>query len=213
VADFDLSEFRAPFIDRDEIHRAADSLRQCHMRHAGPPVDIHAIIEFDLGLEIRPIANLRSSADIDALLLGDRRTIVVDSDRYMRDSEQNRLRFSLAHEVGHLILHRDVHTSLQLRTLEDWHEFVRSIPEKEYRFIEYHAHEFAGRLLVDPNRLRLDLRQCVQSAVGEGLSAELIRSDQALEYIASRIACTFGVSAQVIEKRLARESLWPPDQE
>ena len=45
---------------------------------------------------------------VEALLVGDLKTIAVDRDVFMDPRAENRLRFSVAHELGHLILHRDV---------------------------------------------------------------------------------------------------------
>ena len=42
------------------------------------PVNVMAIVEFDLNLDIVPMSSLRQDADIDALLLDDWQTIVVD---------------------------------------------------------------------------------------------------------------------------------------
>ncbi len=39
--------------------------------------------EFDLGLELVPKARLRQAGDIEALRLGDLRTVVVDRDAFL----------------------------------------------------------------------------------------------------------------------------------
>ena len=207
---FNFENFRAPYIDKQSIHRHADRFRKRFPQHAGPPVAMHEIIEFELGIEIRPVFNLCALADVDALLFGDSRTILVDLDFYMKDQFQNRLRFSLAHEVGHTVLHRDIYAGLEFATLEDWFEFVEAIPEREWGFLEYQAREFAGRLLVDPQLLSKELEGCVKKALDQGLSTDLLTTDQALEHISSKIAGRFGVSWNVIEKRLRIEDLWPP---
>jgi hypothetical protein len=105
------------------------------------------IIEFELDLEVRPICRLKEENDIDALLLGDWRTIVVDQVQYMDRRFANRLRYSMAHELGHYVLHEAVFQQIPRGSIQEWMEFMRDIPEKEYSFIEYHANEFAGRFL------------------------------------------------------------------
>ena len=50
----------------------------------------------------------------------------------------------------------------------------------------------------------------VQSAQAAGYSDWLAADEAALDYIATRIAPKFGVSAEVIAKRLRAEKLWPP---
>ena len=72
------------------------------------PVNVMAIVEFDLNLDIVPMSSLRQDADIDALLLDDCQTIVVEQGFYMDDRYQNRIRFSVAHELGHFVMHKEV---------------------------------------------------------------------------------------------------------
>ena len=43
-----------------------------------------------------------------------------------------------------------------------------------------------------------------------GYSDWLAADEAALDYIATRIALRFGVSAEVIARRLRAEKLWPP---
>ena len=108
------------------------------------------IVEFELELDIRPISKLREDVDVDALLLGDFKTLVVDQEHYMNERYANRLRFSIAHELGHYVLHRAVFQHIPRNSGEEWIRFMRDIPEREYSFLEYHAYEFAGRFLVPP---------------------------------------------------------------
>jgi hypothetical protein len=51
----------------------------------------------------------------------------------------------------------------------------------------------------------------IQSAQAAGYSDWLAADEAALDYIATRITPRFGVSAEVIAKRLRVEQLWPPD--
>lgn len=104
----DPQHFKAPWLRRSDIWRQADELRQRWWPSDALPVPVLDLAEFDLGLELVPKPNLRRAGDIEALLLGDLRTIVVDRDAFMDPRAENRLRFSVAHEIGHLILHADL---------------------------------------------------------------------------------------------------------
>ena len=210
MADFDVKHFEAPFISPEEIHRHAESFRKQYWGEKALPIDILSIVESDLRLEIRPIKNLRSECDTDALLLGTNKTIIVDFDNYMDARMQNRLRFSVAHEIGHLVLHKDLFLKLNHESIKEWQEFIHNIPDREYGFIEYHAYEFAGRLLVPIEPLRSYLEKSVSVAKQKGLTNEYLTGDAALSYISSSICKKFGVSDQVIQKRFLNEKLWPP---
>jgi Zn-dependent peptidase ImmA (M78 family) len=63
---------------------------------------------------------LREAGDVDALLLGDLKTIAVDQNYFLNERAQNRLRFSVAHEIGHLILHSDIFSKIQYSSIAEW---------------------------------------------------------------------------------------------
>ena len=169
------------------------------------------LAEFDLGLDLIPASGLREQLDIEALLMGDLRSILVDQRGFMSPRLEYRLRFSVAHEIGHLILHRDIYAGLQHATAREWFDYISAIPEVEYGWVEWQAYEFAGRLLVPPEPLREAFQAAIQSAQAAGYSDWLAADEAALDYIATRIAPKFGVSAEVIAKRLRVEKLWPPN--
>ena len=206
----DPRRFRAPFIPRDEIWRQADAFRKTYWPTNRLPVDVFEIAEFELELDIRPVPSLRPDADVDALLLGDMSTLVVDAGDFSDDRMQNRLRFSFAHEIGHLVLHRDVFAGVIYESVEDWVQFFEALAEEQHSWLEYHAYEFAGRLLVPPRRLKRWLDTALKRTAGLALSSYDPSGQTTLEYISQHICREFGVSGQVIEKRLTREGLWPP---
>lgn len=206
----DPKDFKAPFIKIEEIRNSADEFRAKFWPQNIIPVDIFEILEFGLDIEIRTIFNLREAGDVDALLMGDLKTIVVDQNDFLSDRAQNRLRFSVAHEIGHFVLHSDVFSKIQYSSVEEWIDFFQKIPDDQYTWIEQHAYEFAGRLLVPREKLTEKLNDAVSIVKGSGFDAWDSSGESAREYIAHAIARHFEVSEQVIEKRLLRENLWPP---
>jgi len=206
----DPRKFKAPFNPKERIWQEADRLRAAHPAGRELPVKILDLAEFDLGLDLVPMDGLREQLDIDALLMGDLRSILLDKRAFMSARLEYRLRFSVAHEIGHLILHRDIYAGLQHTTAKEWFDYISAIPEVEYGWVEWQAYEFAGRLLVPPERLREAFQAAIQSAQEAGYTDWLAADEAALDYIATRIAPNFGVSVEVISKRLRVEKLWPP---
>jgi hypothetical protein len=206
----DPKEFKAPFIRIADIRKAVAGFRSRYWPKNIIPVDIFEIVEFELGLEIRTILNLREAGDVDALLLGDLKTIAVDQNDFLNDRSQNRLRFSIAHELGHLILHEDVFSKIHYSSVDEWIAFFQKIPEDQYYWIEQHAYEFAGCLLVPREKLVEKLTDAVALAKSAGFDAWDTSGDSTRQFVAHGIARHFGVSDQVIERRLTREKLWPP---
>ena len=205
-----MASFRAPFIPMDKIRSLADAFREEYWAGKGVPVDVLGIAEFDLDMEIRPVSSMREQADVDALLLGDMKTIAVDSRLYMDDRMQNRMRYSVAHEIGHKILHAGIYRAAGVSSIEQWIAWFQAMPEDQYSWLEQHAYEFAGRLLVPPERLRAEFTGAVDAAKKAGFASWDSSGDAAREYIANSICRIFGVSSQVVEKRIDREGLWPP---
>ena len=56
------------------------------------------LAEFDLHLDLVPVTGLREQLDIDALLMGDLKSILVDKRTFMSPRLEYRLRFSVAHK-------------------------------------------------------------------------------------------------------------------
>ncbi len=95
---------KAPFISTKEIWEKADKFRQ-EFANNECPVQIIEIAEMKLGLRLFPQPNLKAITDGDAFITSDFSTIYVDKQQF-DNPNQNRIRFSVAHEVGHYVLHR-----------------------------------------------------------------------------------------------------------
>ncbi len=116
----DPRKFKAPFIPKDRIWQEADALRAKYPSGRCLPVRILDLAEFDLGLSLIPVDGLREQVDIEALLMGDLLSILVDKRAFMNPRLEYRLRFSIAHEIGHLILHSGIYTGLKHATSKEW---------------------------------------------------------------------------------------------
>ena len=202
-------DFRAPYITQQKAWQEADSIRENFWGSDIVPVEVEEIL-WNFGIRIEPIPSLKQAGDIDALLSGDLKTIVVDAEEYMDDRKLNRIRFSIAHELGHFILHKEVYSEISFESVEEWIYFIQNVPEVEWSFVELHAYEFAGRLLVPPKLLKEELFGAVKQADRIGFMDWEKSGDAAREYISNKLARKFGVSSEVIEKRIIREGFWPP---
>jgi hypothetical protein len=59
----DPREFKAPFITIENIRKAADQFRSQYWPQDTIPIDIFEILEFELGIEIRSVLNLKEAGD------------------------------------------------------------------------------------------------------------------------------------------------------
>src|SRR5208283_4655088 len=116
-------KFKAPFIPRERIWQETEKLRAAYPAGRIVPVQVLELAEFDLGLELIPAEGLREELEIDALLMGDLKSILVDRRAFMNPRMEYRLRFSVAHEIGHLILHRDIYGRQKHASAREWFDY------------------------------------------------------------------------------------------
>ncbi|MCX6162182.1 MAG: ImmA/IrrE family metallo-endopeptidase [Ignavibacteriae bacterium] len=208
----ELSTFKAPYYTNNQIYEKADSFRAKYWRDKGLPVDIEKIIEFELGITIIPRENLCHIYEgMETSISKDMTEITIDKAISENPASEKRLRFSLAHEVGHFVLHKDIYSKFSFNSIEEWIMLINNIPEFQYGMIEKHAYEFAGRLLVPRDELikeiqvKKDKIKMYLSIIPQFNSEE--KTDYLKNYLSGTINDVFGVSASVIERRIDREKI------
>jgi hypothetical protein len=170
------------------------------------PVPIIEIVECDLGILPIPKAGLKRSIDIDGFLTRDLKNIGVDLDVYEDERQINRLRFTYAHEIGHLVIHEKEIRLCDFRTSEDWIHFHEDFLEDDLNWFEQQAYEFAGRLLVPKEKL-LEEIQKHQKKIDEYKSLAGEGEEELLEAMSRLICDRFQVSPIVIQKRIRKEKI------
>lgn len=140
------NDMTAPVLSYEDINSRAEEFLKEHERGARLPVDIEAIAEFDLGLNIFPFPRLQETFDVEGFISGDLTVIYVDEFIYYQ--RPARYRFTIAHEVGHYIFHADLMALVHPQSVSEWKNFVLGIDEEAYDWLEYQAYTFAGAVLV-----------------------------------------------------------------
>lgn len=172
------------------------------------PVPIIEIIEIDLKIYPGPYKGLRQLCDIDGFLTSDLKSICIDHDIYFEEKYENRLRFTYAHELGHLVLHKNQIQQFKFKTPHDWISFRESILEDELSWFEYQAYEFAGRLLVPKQKLISSIERIRKRIEQYKILTGKDDSDLLREYVSNYICKDFKVSADVILRRINSERIW-----
>lgn len=201
-----------PFIENEAIWREADAFRSSPTLtgHDTPPIDVLYVVDVIMRFDVIDIPDLMADLRMDAAIVPDEGTIYVDRDAIQawerRDRwVEKRLRFSVAHELGHFHLHREYQQGLKFA---DFDQFKRWIMDhRKNNRMEDQADEFAGRLLVPPDILREEYDRYQQKLAAADPSWHDIEGMRA--HLAKTIAPRFGVNYQVIETRFAREGIWP----
>ncbi len=199
----DFSKIAVPYLTDDEIRKRADEFREQHWGNK-LPVDIELIVERNLKLLIIPVSDLRYRAHTEAFLSGDLKEIVYDP-----QTSEVRTRFSIAHEIGHYTLHRDIVSKLRPTSFEEWKEIQLTIPDGFWGRVEYQAREFAGRLLV-PRSLLIEELKVIRPLIEKAKTIVPDLEDPAIkELISPKLAKKFFVSDEVIKRRLDAENISP----
>src|SRR3989344_7977184 len=98
------------------------------------PIPIEEIAEQKLNLKIHEQINLKKDYDVDGFLISDLTAIFIDFDLYM--NFENRTRFTIAHEIGHRILHGKIFKQLNINSVDKLNELAIKITDDEYRWLE-----------------------------------------------------------------------------
>jgi Zn-dependent peptidase ImmA (M78 family) len=191
----DYSKIRIPFLSKGVIKKHADSFR-CKSWNDSLPVDIEKIIDLKLKIDIIPIPDLMKICNVDALISSDYESIYVDHDGYLDDKYQNRLRFSLSHEIGHYILHQEIYKSFKIKNFANFYKAISAIPNEQYGYLETQANKFANFLLVPRQKLIAERDRLILKYK----EIQTIKDRNSLNsYLAIPLSNIFGVSSEVVE--------------
>ena len=189
----------------ENLRRVSDIFLKKYHPDGSIPVPVEDIIDLKLKVDIVPTPGLRRSFDVDAFITSDLTTVYVDDSIY--ESNPNRYRFSLAHEIAHALLHDDIYKKLKFSNIAEWKRAVTSIPEKDYGWIEWQAYALAGLILVPSEALEEQFKRATSRLSKVGLSVRKA-TEAARHMLAGNLAQDFQVSTRVIEKRLEYDKLW-----
>ncbi|MGV8093857.1 MAG: ImmA/IrrE family metallo-endopeptidase [Mangrovibacterium sp.] len=194
---------RIPFA---RIRSLADDFRKEHCSNI-TPVPIEEIVEFRLGIEIRPVDRMSSKTDLDAVLSNNCKIIFVDQQLLDDDRYLFRYRFALAHEVGHFVLHSNKLADVSFKDIEEWIKVRSEFDHDDLKWFEAQAMEFGGRLMVprdllykNVERFEMDIRKYFDSYPDADYRT-------IISFISPKLNRIFEVSERVVEKRILCEKI------
>jgi Zn-dependent peptidase ImmA (M78 family) len=198
------------FLAYERIRRIAEEYAGRYGLGKVIPVDIERLVDNILKINIIPFPSLYKSFEINAFISHDFRKIYVDEYLYLNLEPQHR--FTLAHELGHMVLHGAYYRELKIDDLDSYVEFVSSVSEDEYRLMETQANYFAGVFLVPGHFLEECFKEHAKEVV-RFISTRFmgIKRDQylgtAVELIAQKLSPIFNVHYLPIQIRIEKDKL------
>lgn len=155
---------RVKFLDEKDIHpKAVEFLKKYNQKEI-TPVPLEKIVEHLLGIKIVTVPNLKKVYDCDGYLSSDFSTITFDD--YIYNNLEERTNFTLAHELGHLELHKNLYNSHQINTIDDYLHFREMVGEAGWNRLEIQANIFAGFILFPYKPLRQLIEHCLVKCGG-----------------------------------------------
>lgn len=139
-------------ITLSEVFRAASEFLRSYHPTLSLPVPIEDIVELKLNIRVILIQGLIKNFGVNAFITQAFDSIVVDEFMYTRQPE--RIRFTIAEEIGHLFLHKDWYKVNGPKSMEEYLKFQQSIDGKLYSFIERQAKTFAGLVLMPESKIK-----------------------------------------------------------
>ena len=138
--------FQPPILSYEKINIYAENFLKEYGIDNELSVPIEKIVEFKLGIDIIPFPDLQRNFDVEGFLAGDSTGIYVDE--YIYNNRPTRYYFTLAHETGHFVIHKDLIEQIRPSSVSAWENFIDQVDGEVYGWLEYQAYAFGGLLLV-----------------------------------------------------------------
>lgn len=196
-----------PYVTKEAVWEIADTFYKKYNPGDTIPLDIHNIIEHDLGIPIVPENGLKAATEADAYINPCFDEITVDTEQIKSEKFAYRLRFSLAHEIGHYVLHKHIIENLDLSTLDKHMRFIELIEARDYKSAEIQANHFAARLLVPTHHFNLQLELIKPIIADAKKMIPNVQQDFLRSVVATFLHQKFEVSSEVIEIKIYNEGI------
>jgi Zn-dependent peptidase ImmA (M78 family) len=167
--------------------------------------------EFGFRVDIIPIPNLQRDFEVDGYTSSNLKEIHVDEDVFLRF--RTRYRFTLAHELGHIVLHRQIFEKARVSSIDSWIEFYDGMDDWARNAWELQGYNFAGLVLVPRSDLKKRTEEIIDQlnpSIQAAKERKFARKEYlryASEQLASKLAPIYDVSVQVVSKRLDFDKL------
>lgn len=159
-----VEKTKVKFISDTNIAKTAISFLEKHYSHLTLPIDIESIAEKQLGMSLLTVKGLESRIGAPGFIGQDFDAITIDD--FIFNNRQARSNFTIAHEIGHSVLHRDVYRQLCQKTNSgyDFVQFRALFSNKEWDYFEIQANKFASYVLLPTCKVdamvKCHLREC-----------------------------------------------------
>ena len=148
-------------------------------------VDVEYILEGKLGYTVLHFSSLTEFHGIEAALLSKRKVIYVD--QYLMDYKERKYRFTLAEEIAHIILHKDLYADCN--DIDDMYTVYEKISAEDYHRMDRNAKYLAGAILFPAESFK---NRAIE--IYESIDREKVKTNEEVIYkIATQLTEDFNV--------------------
>ena len=188
------------FLLLEEIEVKVQAFLHKHHPENTLPIPIEEIVDLKMGIHIVPTPDMMTVSGVDAVTSHDLKQINIDNDQF--ENKPNRARFTLAHELGHIVLHQKFIGSLNFKSEIDWRNFVLNDLHRDP--MEVQANIFAAFLLMPSDHIDREFAKAKNElASNPTFKGNQLPPDKILApYLAKPLAQKFEVSEEAMTNRL-----------
>lgn len=153
---------------------------------------------------VQPSAKLEVGCNIDTALIACLNLIRIDERIY--DKQYNRARFSMSHELAHLVLHKEIIDSIvaQLKVAkatDEYKSIISFLPPKAHRRAEWQAQFLGGCLLAPKKLLKEQIEIFIKERFAHTGNEQLDGEDRSIIY--HDLCKKFGMTKEAIITRIS----------
>ena len=195
-------ELRVKYLEEEDIESIALSIHNEKICSSFPfEVEIYLYKKYKY--HIQPSSYLEASCRIDTAMIACRNLLRIDEKIY--DDQYDRVRFSIAHELGHLVLHSNiikivVNLLQQAKKTDEYGGIVNSLSTKNHRRAEWQADFFAGCLLAPKKFLSEKIKELVANR--KDVTEMEALDEENIDTICRDLSRYFGMTRQAIRVRI-----------
>lgn len=197
-------KLEVPYYSYADIGKQAQAFLSEYHPSLKLPIPIEDMVDVKMGINIFPFPRLYKDHNLNGFLSRDRRTIYVDELQY--DQFNEKFRYTLAHELGHYILHKPCYDDLPFQSPDEYAAWRMSVPSEDIDWFEKHGDWFAEQVLVPTIQLEEICLSVVEKHRGTFSKLKTI-PDDIWSLISNEVARHFEVNPPVVEIRIRREGI------
>jgi len=185
-----------PIISDEELSQIASAFLEKHSQSDLLPVHIEKICDRE-GVGLLIVPDLTSLKNTEAYIANNCEVIVMDQNVF--ETQVDRARFGIAHELSHRILHTAHLEQFPISDADSYEAFHSAVSVDNLAIIEDQAYSLAGHLLMPSNLLNAEIERLInEEAAGNELT------DNIIQRIVRALAATFMVSADAMLRQIKK---------